>query len=79
MLGRHPRSSSHRLFFAASVAKAGPIVYDVTVDTSSIAGTMGSLDFQFNPGPLKRRRPRSRYLASPATACWQAVPRSPAM
>jgi hypothetical protein len=40
------------LFFAASVAKAGPIVYDVTVDTSSIAGTMGSLDFQFNPGPL---------------------------
>jgi hypothetical protein len=40
------------LFFAASVAKADPIIYDVTVDTSSIAGTMGSLDFQFNPGPL---------------------------
>lgn len=40
------------LFFAATVAKADPIVYDVTVDTSSIAGTMGSLDFQFDPGPL---------------------------
>jgi hypothetical protein len=26
--------------------------YEVTVNTSSITGTMGSLDFQFNPGPL---------------------------
>jgi len=40
------------VFLAASVAKAGPIIYDVTVNTSSITGTMGSLDFQFNPGPL---------------------------
>jgi PEP-CTERM motif len=46
------------LFFAvsilcvASLASAGPITYDVTVDTSSIAGTAGSLDFNFNPGPL---------------------------
>ena len=40
------------LFFAASVAKAGPVIYDITVNTSSIAGTKGSLDFQFNPGPL---------------------------
>jgi hypothetical protein len=30
---------------------ASPI-YDVTVDTSSITGAMGSLDFNFNPGPL---------------------------
>ncbi len=37
---------------AASLASAGPITYDVTVDTSSITGTMGSLDFNFNPGPL---------------------------
>ena len=36
----------------AFVAAASPITYDVTVDTSSIAGTAGSLDFQFNPGPL---------------------------
>jgi PEP-CTERM motif len=40
------------LFLAASIAKADPITYIVTVDTSSIAGTGGSLDFQFNPGPL---------------------------
>jgi hypothetical protein len=36
----------------ASVASAGTITYEVTVDTSSIAGTAGSLDFNFNPGPL---------------------------
>src|ERR1017187_5912748 len=35
-----------------AVASAGPITYDVTVDTSSILGTAGSLDFNFNPGPL---------------------------
>jgi len=27
-------------------------LYDVTVDTSAITGTVGSLDFNFNPGPL---------------------------
>ena len=36
----------------ASVASANVITYDVTVSTSLIAGTMGSLDFQFDPGPL---------------------------
>jgi hypothetical protein len=36
----------------ASVASAAPIIYDVTVDSSSISGTAGSLDFNFNPGPL---------------------------
>jgi hypothetical protein len=39
------------LFFA-SVASGAPITYNVTVDSSSISGTAGSLDFQFNPGPL---------------------------
>ncbi len=44
------------LFFAlfiwiASSASAD-VIYEVTVDTSSISGTPGSLDFQFNPGPL---------------------------
>lgn len=29
-----------------------PITYDVTVNTASISGTAGSLDFNFNPGPL---------------------------
>jgi spore coat protein U-like protein len=36
----------------ASVASAAPIDYQVSVDTSSLAGTAGSLDFNFNPGPL---------------------------
>jgi hypothetical protein len=36
----------------ASMASAAPITYDVSVDTSSISGTAGSLDFNFNPGPL---------------------------
>ena len=31
---------------------AGPITYDVAINTSSISGTAGSLDFNFNPGPL---------------------------
>src|ERR1700679_2721383 len=36
----------------ASVALADVITYYVTVDTSSISGTSGSIDFNFNPGPL---------------------------
>lgn len=36
----------------ASIAWAGAITYNVTVNTSSISGTAGSLDFNFNPGPL---------------------------
>lgn len=35
-----------------AVAAASPIIYDVTVTTSSISGTAGSLDFNFNPGLL---------------------------
>ena len=34
------------------LAPASPITYAVTVDTSSISGMAGSLDFNFNPGPL---------------------------
>jgi hypothetical protein len=44
--------SAVSLLCVASLASAEPITYDVTVNTSSIAGTMGALDFQFNPGPL---------------------------
>src|ERR1022692_81426 len=39
------------LLSTVSVVSAD-ITYDVTVDTSSISGTAGSLDFNFNPGPL---------------------------
>ena len=37
--------------FADSVS-AAPISYPVTINTSNISGTVGSLDFNFNPGPL---------------------------
>lgn len=49
------KSGSEFLFFlpfCALVAMAGPITYDVAVNTSSITGTAGSLDFNFNPGSL---------------------------
>ena len=46
----------------ASMASAAPITYDVTVDTSSITGTAGSLDFQFNPGPLVTQSASLRIL-----------------
>jgi hypothetical protein len=39
------------LFGAVGSAMADGLTYDVTVNTISIAGTSGSLDFQFNPGP----------------------------
>src|SRR5208282_1452048 len=48
----------HRTFFVmlllcvTGTAAASPITYDVTVDSSSISGTAGSFDFEFNPGPL---------------------------
>jgi hypothetical protein len=37
------------LLFTVS-ASAAPVTYDITVNTSSISGTAGSLDFSFNPG-----------------------------
>lgn len=40
------------LIGAAGTASAAPITYDVTVNTASLSGTTGSLDFNFNPGPL---------------------------
>lgn len=40
------------LFGYTGVVSASLITYDVTVNTSSITGTAGSLDFNFNPGPL---------------------------
>ena len=38
--------------YIAGLASADIVTYDVTVDTSSIATTAGSLDFNINPGPL---------------------------
>jgi hypothetical protein len=36
----------------SATAFAGPITYSVSIDSSSIAGTSGSFDFNFNPGPF---------------------------
>jgi len=43
---------SFPLFLYAAAATAATLTYDITVDTSTIFGTAGSLDFNFNPGPL---------------------------
>jgi hypothetical protein len=45
----------HFLLLCAASAIASPIAYTVTVDTSSVPRTQGSLDFNFNPGPLVTR------------------------
>lgn len=36
----------------ASATAGGPVTYSVAIDTSSISGTIGSLDMNFNPGLL---------------------------
>lgn len=38
------------LLVVAAASSAAPITYNLTINTSSIAGTSGSLDFNFNPG-----------------------------
>ncbi len=45
-------SSIALLILAAGFLPADPITYDVSIDTSSVSGDAGSLDFQFNPGPF---------------------------
>ncbi len=49
--------------FCAVSAMAGPITYDVTVNTSSITSTTGSLDFNFNPGSLVTQSASLQILA----------------
>ncbi len=45
------------LFLAslASHARAASVTYSATIDTSTLAGTTGSLDFNFEPGPFGSR------------------------
>jgi len=45
-------SLSTLLSVFAWTAIASPVAYDVSIDTSSISGTAGSIDLNFNPGPL---------------------------
>src|SRR5437879_7504439 len=51
-MSQHPGLFTISILFAASLAWADPITYDVSVNTSAISGTSGSLEFQFNPGGL---------------------------
>jgi hypothetical protein len=51
------------LFLAfAPFGLADLITYSVTVNTSSIAGTAGSIDLNFNPGPLLTQAANSQIL-----------------
>lgn len=51
-----------RAFFASFTfvvaSFAGPIGFQVTIDTSTIAGQSGFLDLQFNPGGWTRYPPK---------------------
>ena len=47
----------------AWTAFAAPITYSVNVNTSSISGISGSLDFNFNPGPLATQSASLQILA----------------
>lgn len=40
------------VFSGLAAASSGPITYSAVIDTSSISGTVGSLDMNFNPGLL---------------------------
>jgi hypothetical protein len=57
------------LLFVASflcfgpLMSASPITYSVTVNTSSVSGTAGSLDFQFDPGPFVSQPASLQILA----------------
>src|ERR1700722_8765728 len=41
------------LLIALTASAAGTVTYSVTVNTTSVSGVTGSLDFNFNPGPLR--------------------------
>src|SRR5262249_55575682 len=50
-------------------APAAPVIYHVTVNTSAISGTNGSVDFQFNPSgsPQALTATLSNFTAGPGT------------
>jgi len=46
------RSLPFLAFLCLAPFALADVTYDVTINTSSISGTSGALDFNFNPGPL---------------------------
>ena len=55
------------------MAAASPVTYDVTINTASIAGKSGSLDFNFNPGLLVSQAASLQILSFRLTGRWQAA------
>src|SRR5580704_17591870 len=51
----------------AGAGSATPVFYDVTVNTTSVSGTTGSFDFNFNPGPLTTQAADLQILAFAST------------
>lgn len=51
-LNAHSISSSTRIVPGFAGQAAADVSYSVSVNTGSLSGTSGSLDFNFNPGPL---------------------------
>jgi hypothetical protein len=50
------------------------VIYNVSVKTASISGTMGSLDFNFNPGPLVSQAASLQILSFTGGALAGACP-----
>jgi hypothetical protein len=50
------------LLCAASAANGAQLI-NLTVDTSTISGTTGSIDFQFNPGPFTTQAATAQILS----------------
>jgi hypothetical protein len=56
------------------VGFAGPMTYLAIVDTSSISGTDGSLDYNFNPGPLVSQPASLQILAFRSNGILEGAP-----
>jgi hypothetical protein len=58
----------------ATAITAGPVAYMVSVNTASLAGTTGSLDFNFNPGPLVSQSAMVQILSFSSNGAFDGSP-----
>jgi hypothetical protein len=61
------------LFSVSSLARAD-VIFLFSMNTSSISGTAGSLDFQFNPGPLVSQATSLEILNVTTTGAFAGAP-----
>jgi hypothetical protein len=61
-------------FGSVALADMVTVTYDVTVDTSFISGTAGSLDFNFNPGPSATQSASLQVLNFTSNGALAGVP-----